>query len=176
MVDRDRRPKLDLGVTIDREPGGPTCSFKEVFRGFERVRAVREIFRESTDEILSALRVRLTVEKGYLYVDDERGMIVVSSTYLRSGEKRYLYLDVIHELVHIRQLREGKELFDKRYVYVRRPTEIEAYRTTVKEARRIGMSDEEIAEYLRVEWVTELEFREFLGTLGIQTGTELQAP
>ena len=65
---------------------------------------------------------------GYLRVDDETGNIVVSGEYLRTGDERYLYLDVVHELVHVRQFIEGKELFDRRYSYVDRPTEIEAYR------------------------------------------------
>ncbi len=35
--------------------------------------------------------------------------------------------------------------------YVDRPTEIEAYQTTVAEAKRIGMTDEQIIEYLKTE-------------------------
>ena len=55
---------------------------------------------------------------------------------------------------YIRQLREGRELFDARYEYVERPTEVEAYRYTVKEARRLGLSDERILEYLKTEWMS----------------------
>jgi hypothetical protein len=63
---------------------------------------------------------------------------------------------------------EGKELFDKRYSYVDRPTEIEAYSHAVKEAKRIGMTEKEIVEYLRVEWVTEEEFERLVRRMGIQ--------
>ena len=108
---------------------------------------------------------------GYLRVDDETGNIVVSSEYLRTGDERYLYLDVIHELVHIRQFMEGKELFDRRYSYVDRPTEIEAYSASVREARRIGMRKEEILDYLKVEWVTEEEFQRLLLAVGFVKGT-----
>ena len=109
--------------------------------------------------------VDLQSRKGYLKIDDETGHIVVSAEYLKTGEERYLYLDVIHELVHIRQFMEGKELFDGRYSYVDRPTEIEAYGAAAKEAKRIGMSDDEVVEYLRVEWVTEEEFQRLLVSL-----------
>ena len=104
-----------------------SLSFVEVFLGFETVEAVRSIFSDRTEEILADLRVDVLPRAGYLRVDDETGNIVVSSEYLKTGDERYLYLDVIHELVHIKQFMQGKELFDRRYSYVDRPTEIEAY-------------------------------------------------
>jgi hypothetical protein len=76
---------------------------------------------------------------------------------------------VIHELVHIRQFMEGKELFDRRYSYVDRPTEIEAYTAAVNEARRIGLKKEEILDYLKVEWITEEEFQRLLVAVGVKT-------
>ena len=69
---------------------------------------------------------------------------MISKGYLNNGDKTDIYLDLIHELCHVKQFMEGKELFDPRYDYVDRPTEIEAYRYAVKEARRIGLSDERI--------------------------------
>jgi len=100
-------------------------------------------------------------------VDDENGYILVSKPYLKTADERYIYLDVIHELVHVRQFLEGKNLFDERYSYVDRPTEVEAYRLTVEEARRIGMNDKQIAEYLYVEWITQEEYQRLLHTLGV---------
>ncbi|MCS4539406.1 MAG: hypothetical protein HYU03_01775, partial [Thaumarchaeota archaeon] len=82
--------------------------------------------------------------------------------------EKHLYLDLIHELVHVRQHMEGRELFDKRYSYVDRPTEIEAYSAAVKEAKRIGMSYEEIEDYLKVEWVTDEEFDRMLTNLHLK--------
>ena len=38
------------------------------------------------------------------------------------------------------------------------PTEIEAYRYAVKEARRLGLSEERICCYLRTEWMSDAEF------------------
>jgi hypothetical protein len=78
---------------------------------------------------------------------------------LSSGDKVDIYLDVIHELCHIKQFMEGKELFDNRYDYVDRPTEVEAYRYTVQEARRLGLTEERICRYLRTEWMSEDDFK-----------------
>jgi hypothetical protein len=104
-----------------------------------------------------------------MHIDGETGDLHVSLPYLEKADERYIYLDVIHELVHIRQFHEGKELFDERYDYVDRPTEIEAYQATLKEARRIGYEGEELVEYLRVDWVSEADFKRFLELLGVNS-------
>jgi hypothetical protein len=154
-------------VRINRDLRILTYAFFEVFQGFENLDCVKSIFGEKTKEVLSGLKVVLFPRRGYLAVDDETGYILVSSHYLKTADERYLYLDVIHELVHVRQFMEGKELFDERYSYVDRPTEIEAYLFTLKEARKLGMNDDELADYLRVEWITDDEFHRFLCTLGV---------
>jgi len=94
-----------------------------------------------------------------MYIDSSNGHLVVSARYLNSGDKVDIYLDVIHERCHVRQLMEGKELFDNRYSYVERPTEVEAYCYTVQEAKRIGLSDERICEYLRTKWMSDSDFK-----------------
>jgi hypothetical protein len=159
------KKKMPGGVRVNRDAKIGCLPFREVFSGFEDVDAVRSIFLERTEKVLADLMVDLQSRKGYLKIDDETGHVVVSAEYLKTGEERYLYLDVIHELIHIRQFMEGKELFDERYSYVDRPTEIEAYGAAAKEAKRIGMSDDEVVEYLRVEWVTEEEFQRLLVSL-----------
>jgi len=158
---------MELAVTINRKPRNTTHPMLEVFRGFENVRAVRSIFGDKTESILSRIVLVVQPRKGYLYVDPASGSIVISSPYLESGDEKHIYLDVIHELVHIRQLMEGKELFDKNYSYVDRPTEIEAYTIAVKEAKRIGMTRQEIVDYLRVEWITDDEFKRLVRAMGL---------
>ena len=159
---------MDLGVTIRRNSKNPTCPLVEIFLGFEKLDAVRSIFGNETEHVLSKVMLVVEPREGYLHVDSETGNIVISSPYLESGDERHLYLDVIHELIHVRQFMEGKELFDKRYSYVDRPTEIEAYLHAVKEAKRIGMTEKEIVDYLRVEWVTEEEFERLVRRMGIE--------
>jgi len=149
--------RLPLNTTF--HIGASTRMFTYYFKDFEKVEAVREIFGERTEEILRNLKVDLTCFSGYMFVDSSNGHLVVSARYLNSGDKVDIYLDLIHELCHVRQLMEGKKLFDSRYSYVERPTEIEAYRYTVQEARRIGLSDERICEYLKTEWMSARDLK-----------------
>jgi hypothetical protein len=139
--------------------GGSSRVFTDYFRDFEKVAAVQGIFGERTAEVLRSLKVDFTWFGGYMFVDSGNGHLVVSVRYLNSGDKVDIYLDLIHELCHVRQFMEGRELFDPRYSYVERPTEVEAYRYTVREARRLGLSDERICEYLKTEWISEGDLR-----------------
>jgi hypothetical protein len=138
--------------------GNTNGLFLEYFKGFDKVEAVKGIFGEKTTEVLSSLKVEFSWLSGYMYVDGDDGHIVISKSYLKNGDKTDIYLDLIHELCHVKQFMEGKDLFDQAYSYVDRPTEIEAYRYTVAEARRIKMSEERIAHYLKTEWLSELDF------------------
>ena len=158
---------MGLDVKIERNAGPGTVPFCDVFKGFEHVGAVKAIFGPKTKGILAELDVELADGRGYMHINDEKGSIVVNRKYLKEGEELHIYLDVIHELVHIRQHAEGMELWDKRFAYVDRPTEIEAYQVAVKEARRIGIKGAELVEYLKVEWVDERDFRRMLKTLGV---------
>jgi len=147
--------------------GASTRSFADYFKDFDKVEAVRGIFGERTEEVLRNLKVDLTWFGGYMYVDSSNGHLVVNASYLNSGDKVDIYLDVIHELCHVRQLMEGKELFDSQYSYVERPTEVEAYRYTVQEAKRIGLSDERICQYLKTEWMSDSDLKRLAKTLNI---------
>ena len=166
---RGSRPRpAGVRASIRRDPGVGPHLFSGVFEGFESVAAVRRIFGERARQVLTELQVEVVSEKGYMHINATKGSIVVSAPYLKEGHERYLYLDAIHELVHIRQHMEGKELWDRRFKYVDRPTELEAYQVAVDEARRIGFSDAELVEYLKVEWVNEEDFARFLVTLGVK--------
>jgi hypothetical protein len=136
-----------------------TYLFTNYFEGFEKVEAVRRIFGEKTDKVLSDLRVEFVGRRGYMGVSEVDGHLIISADYLDKGNRIDIYLDVVHELVHVKQFMEGKELFDHNYSYVERPTEVEAYRVAVDEARRLGLSDRRICEYLKTEWMTDEEFR-----------------
>ncbi len=140
--------------------GGKAYPFLEYFRGFQNVSAARRIFGDRTEEVLSKLKIRFTWVGGYMWVDGREGSLMISSRYLKNGDRVDVYLDLLHELVHVRQLMEGRELFDDRYRYSERPTEVEAYRYAVEEARRLGLSDRRICEYLKTEWMTEQDLRE----------------
>ena len=159
---------MGLNVSIERDAGPGTFPFTQVFKGFEKVGAVKAIFGPNTKRVLKELEVEVTDGRGYMRINDEKGSIVVNSKYLKEGQETHVYLDVIHELVHIRQHMEGKELWDKRFDYVDRPTEIEAYKAVIEEGKRIRLTDDELVEYLKVEWVAEEDFLRMLRTLGVR--------
>ncbi len=147
--------------------GNKKVIFTEFFKDFEKINAVRGIFGEKTDEVLSHLTVEFSWVMGYMYVDDSDGHLVISKGYLNNGDKTDIYLDLIHELCHVKQFMEGKELFDPRYNYVDRPTEIEAYRYCIQEARRLGLSEERIRCYLWTEWMGEDDFKRLAKSVNI---------
>jgi hypothetical protein len=148
--------------------GNQKVIFLEYFKNFDQVNAVKGIFGEKTTEVLSHLTVELSWIFGYMYVDGSDGHLVISKNYLNNGNKTDIYLDLIHELCHVKQFMEGKELFDPRYDYVERPTEIEAYRYCVQEARRIGLSEERISCYLKTEWMSEEDLKKLAKSVSLE--------
>ncbi|HUJ84820.1 MAG TPA: hypothetical protein VLV84_04370 [Candidatus Acidoferrales bacterium] len=146
--------------------GISTGLFLDYFTGFEKSGAVRGIFGDATDEVLRNLKVQF-MWFGYMGVDDNDGHLMVNKSYLSSGDKTDIYLDVVHELCHVKQHLDGKELFNPRYDYVDRPTEVEAYRYAVKEAKRLGLSDERIVRYLQTEWMSDEDLKRLVKNIGI---------
>jgi len=140
--------------------------FLEYFKGFENVEAVKKIFGQKTSEVLRSLKVDF-IWAGYMGVNDYNGHIVVNSNYLNNGDRTDIYLDIIHELVHVKQYMEGRELFDSHYDYVERPTEIEAYRYAVEEARRLGWNDAKICGYLKTEWMSNADLKKLATNLDV---------
>jgi len=158
-----------LGVEINRDVKITLHRFTDHFKGFEKIEAVREIFGDETEKILNNLKVEFySSRRGYMGVSDQDGHILISAHYLRNGDERDLYLDIIHELVHVKQFLDGKELFENRWEYVDRPTEIEAYLQAVKEARRIGMTDKQIYRYLKTEWMSEEDLKRLADAVGVK--------
>jgi hypothetical protein len=159
-----------MAFTANRALSEGNYILRDVFLGLEDVEPLIKCVGDPSTlrQILERTRVTLKDEDGYMYVNDEDGSLVVGLEYLKTGEEIHLYLDVIHELVHVKQFLQGRELFDHRYSYVDRPTEIEAYRCCVEEARKIGMSESAIAEYLYVEWITKEDHARLLETLRVK--------
>jgi hypothetical protein len=154
-------------VIIHRDAEIPLQKFTDHFKGFERVRAVRELFGEETETVLQNLKVEFSSRRGYMGVSNQDGHLIVSIRYLRNGDALDIYLDLIHELVHVKQFRNGVELHDRRFNYSNRPTEVEAYAHAVKEARRIGVSDERIYDYLQTEWMSDEEVKQLADAVDV---------
>lgn len=101
-------------------------------------------------------------------MSEEDGRIFIAQEYLRNGREIDIYLDIVHELVHVKQYREGRYLQDASRPYAERLTELDAWKATVKEARRIGLTEEEISEYLFADFITDQETKQKLAdALGI---------
>ena len=98
--------------------------------------------------------------RSYVWVSDADGHLIVCSHYLKNGDLVDIHLDIIHELVHVKQFLEGKELFDNGHSYVDRPTEVEAYHHVVQEARDLGLNDERICEHFKTEWVSDEDLKQ----------------
>jgi hypothetical protein len=157
------------GVEIPTRVPIALHGFADFFKGFDEIAAVRSIFGDATEKVLRSLKVEFFSSKfGYMGVSDEDGHLIVSAYYLREGENVSKYLDVIHELVHVKQFMEGKPLFDENYEYYNRPTELEAYKLAIAEGRRLGMSDKELFDYLKVDWMSEDEVRKLAKNLSIK--------
>jgi hypothetical protein len=145
-----------------------THQFTDYFKGYEKTEAVRQLFGERTENVLQNLKIQFSPLGDYMGVSNTDGHMMINPRYLNNGDRIDIHLDVIHELVHVKQHMEGKELFDAQYGYVDRPTEIEAYRHAVEEARRLRLSDERICEYLKTEWMSVNDFHRLAKTLNVQ--------
>ena len=104
--------------------------------------------------LLKDARVRIKPHKGYCYVDVIIPAIVLSEDYYEHANPLDLYLDLTHELTHLRQLAEGKNLWDHSIHYVDRPTEIEGYAVAVEEGLHLGMTEAEITRHLSNPWLS----------------------
>jgi hypothetical protein len=105
---------------------------------------------------------------GFRMVESSDDEIVVARAHLVNSPTMDVYLDVIHEFLHILQRKQGRQLWlGTKVPYVDRPTEVEAYAFSVAEARRLGVSDRYLREYLRVTWVKRADYLRLLRHLGV---------
>ena len=112
--------------------------------------------------ILKTARVRIEKGEGFVRVDDQMPAIVLMEDYYLRGNDLDLYLDLLHELTHLRQLAEGQILWDKRFHYVDRITEIEGYAVAIEEGVRLGMSKPDVIRHLSNPWMTRDDVRRLL--------------
>jgi hypothetical protein len=142
----------------------------EVFAGLESSSALLKVFgtKAQMTKILKHLKLRIERHDSGLWLDRDTGTICIGFKYLAAAKSDFLYLDVIHVLVHVRQFLEGKDLYDQAFEYVDRPTELEAYRTTVAEARRVGMNEDEILKYLRMDAADDSELGKLMERIGVR--------
>lgn len=143
----------------------------EIFTGLDSSSSLLKVFGSKVQmaKILKHLKLRVELHDSGLWLDRDTGTICIGSKHLTSAKNDFLYLDVIHVLVHVRQFLEGKELYDQAFEYVERPTELEAYRYTVAEARRVGMDEDEILKYLRMDAADDSELGKLIERIGVRS-------
>ena len=163
MTDKFNNTKIEREGPLNR------YNFTDFFKGFDQVPIIKKTFGKNVVEILNNLEVEFnSFRRGYMGVSDDDGHLVVNTHHLKNSDYKILYLDVVHELIHVKQFMDGKNLFDEDYEYVDRPTEIEAYQITVDEAKKIGMNDHEIFDYLQVDWIDDESHKRLAKTVGIK--------
>jgi hypothetical protein len=107
--------------------------------------------------LLDEAQVWIKTGEGYCYVDIKVPAIVLFLEYYQKANPLDLYLDMAHELTHLRQHAEGKNIWDHSLHYVDRPTEIEGYAVAVEEGLRLGMTEAHIMQHLSNPWLNESE-------------------
>ena len=148
-----------VNIRINRRFDTGEYHITDIFSGLENNPIFLKVFkdRDEISEVFENTKIRIIERQTYMFVDNDNGAISIGKSHLKTSEETVLYLDIIHELVHVRQHRDGLDLYDRSVAYVDRPTEIEAYALAIEEARRIGLNDKEILDYLSVEWITPEE-------------------
>jgi hypothetical protein len=152
-------------VEIIRNLTSSICDFQKHFKNFEHVPVVQQIFGETTCDVLSNLEIEFTDSTLYMRVDYD-GRLLINPDYFERGNFVDLYLDVIHELVHVQQVFDGKDS-NKALPYVQRPLEIEAYKTAVNEARALGLDESRIVDYLDCDLINAEELKQLASALGV---------
>jgi len=157
------------GFRINRrlEPG--RYRLEEVFPDIRACGVLAEIFdgAEEIDSVIARTGVVVADIPYEIFVDNSDGTVTIGVHHLRSPSDEILYLDIIHEMCHVKQHRQGRDLYDRSKPYVDRETEIEAYEVTVREARRIGLDEAAILDYLRVSWISPEEHGRLARRLGV---------
>jgi len=163
------RSGIPENFTLNRDLPEGLYTLSEVAKGLGDSPALEKVFPDlkEREAVLRSVLVRVRPGRGYMRVDNIDSTIIVAQDHLRFSDIRVVYLDFIHELVHIKQVREGRKVFSYEVRYVDKDTEIEAYQVAVREGRRIGMTEDEIRDYLDVPWIDEDEYRVLLARLGV---------
>ena len=160
----------DVSHRLRRDIAAGEYHLGDVCSGLHTVEEIRKLLDERGLGSDFVTRMKVFVDGSrdfYMYVDDKEKRLVACLGHIRESEPKTVYLDFLHELVHMFQLHDGRNLYDRRFKYVRRATEIEAYMVAVNEGRRLGMGEKELLDYLSVDWISEQDHRELARSVGI---------
>ena len=144
--------------------------YRRLLPGFCESPAARRVATAALPigRIIDSAFVEITGGEGFCFVNvenPENPFIVLFESYYRRGNPLDLYIDLAHELTHLRQHAEGKELWDREFHYVDRPTEIEGYAVAVEEGVRLGMTEEDVIRHLSNPWLSPAETARLRGNV-----------
>ena len=164
--------KITYRINRGLKPG--QYRLTDVFPDIRTYDILSVIFADAKEisDVMANIKVAVVDEPNEMFVNNDDGTITIGLAHLGSSSDEVLYLDIVHELCHVKQHFQGRDLYDGRTAYVDRETEIEAYQITVREARRIGLRDHAIFDYLRVPWITPEEHKRLARRLNVITGME----
>jgi len=158
------------GFRVKRGTGIGEYKLTDVFSGLEFSSSLAKVVGSKSHlaKIMKHLKLRVESNDSGLWFDRDTGTICIGSKHLCGAKSEFLYLDVIHVLVHVCQFLEGRDLYDQAFEYVERPTELEAYRYTVAEARKVGLEESEILRYLRMDAADDSELGKLMDRIGVK--------
>lgn len=178
--------RVPPGFRVQRDLPPGRHALLAAFPGLDRLPAAKRLVAKSAARarLFGETQVHLLEQDLWMYVapredpkfsrrgwspivSPEHDCIVVGLGHLRESSALMLFMDIFHELCHVLQRAGGADLWPPEVSYVKRWTEVEAYRFVVNEARTLGASDAFLRDYLRVEWITAAEHRELLAELDV---------
>jgi hypothetical protein len=179
-------PEPPPGFAIDRSLTSAHHPILRVFPGLDALPTAEHLQPDSVERaaLFGKTEIALVDEDVWMYVAPRESSllrssrwkpviapdldcIVVGRDHLRESPGFTLFMDIFHELRHVLQRQAGAQLFGGFKRYVEKPTEIDAYRFVVEEARGMGATDDFLRDYLRVDWIDEKEFLELLSAVGV---------
>jgi len=146
-------------AVVNRALGCGMHPYRLLLPRFEESPAARRIETPAIPigPLIDSARVKIKKGEGYLYVDVKIPAITLIEDYYRRANPLDLYLDLAHELTHLRQLAEGRNIWDHSLHYVDRPTEIEGFAVAVEEGIRLGLTEEQVIQHLSNPWLDDDE-------------------
>lgn len=165
-----KRGAMISGFRIQRTVEAGEYRLEDIFADIRGCGPLSSVFDDAgeIEEVIGSTRVLVVDRPHEMFVSNDDASITIGLAHLRHAPDEFLYLDILHELCHVKQQREGRNLYDRSKSYVDRETEVEAYRVTVDEARRLGMTDGAISRYLRVSWISDEEHLRLARSLGVR--------
>ena len=96
-------------IKINRNVTPGSYVLAEIFDGLIEVPILSKVFKtkKELDDVFSKTSVIVEESDHYMYVKNDDASIMIGIKHLKNSDSKILYLDIIHELVHVMQQRKG---------------------------------------------------------------------